>query len=164
MNIFFTDTDPVKCAIALDDKRVIKMILESTQLLCTAINEHGGSSPYKSTHKNHPSAVWARESLENFDWLHRHAVALSLEYTHRYGKTHKCLGVLMDILEQDFQNYIPEGPLTNFANCAAHKALGLSFKHIEPVTLAYRQYLKERWKTDKRKPTWTNRDKPEWLL
>ncbi len=40
MNIFVSDENPEKAAKNLDDKRVIKMILESTQLLCTAVNIH----------------------------------------------------------------------------------------------------------------------------
>ena len=162
MNIFFTDADPVKCAIALDDKRVVKMVLESTQLLCTAINEHGGSAPYRSTHKNHPSAIWARESRANFQWLLDHGIALALEYTHRFGKIHKCIHVLMDIEEQDLVELMPEGGQTAFANCAAHKGLGLSFKHVEPTTDAYKEYLNQRWLTDKRVPKWTNRNAPKW--
>ena len=46
---------------------------------------------YKSTHKNHPSAVWARANRENYIWLQRHLTALGDEYTRRYGRVHKTI-------------------------------------------------------------------------
>jgi hypothetical protein len=68
------------------------MILETAQLLSTAHNElDGGQIAYKSTHKNHPSAVWARANRENYTWLQRHLMALGDEYTRRYGRVHKTI-------------------------------------------------------------------------
>ena len=72
MNIFVTHLDPVKCAQNLDDKRVIKMILESAQMLSTSINVSGGKGPYKTTHVNHPCSVWVRSSNANYYWLLNH--------------------------------------------------------------------------------------------
>ena len=48
------------------------MILETAQLLCTAHHELGTSIeiPYKATHKNHPSAIWVRDSAENYMWAY----------------------------------------------------------------------------------------------
>jgi hypothetical protein len=161
MNIFFTHKDPEICAKYLDDKRVVKMILESAQMLCTAANELSGYhlAPYKSTHKNHPSNVWARTSLENFMWLHKHATALSTEYTHRYGKVHKSLGVLTELLEllPQFQHKFPERGLTQFVNCARNKSLGLDYTNEADIHHAYRMYLNDRWETDKRIPTFYGR-------
>ena len=48
------------------------MLLESAQLLCTAINVHGGKAPYKTSHLNHPSNVWCRATKANWDWLFSH--------------------------------------------------------------------------------------------
>jgi len=161
MNIFVTDTNPYVAAANLDDKRVVKMILESTQMLCTAINENGGKAPYKSTHKNHPSNVWARQNRENWYWLWHHAMALSNQYTSVYGKEHKCVSILTELNRTtEHLKYLPEGTLTPFANCAANQSKGLSFKHIPSVTDAYKEYLAARWATDARKPTWTNRTVP----
>jgi len=68
------------------------MILETAQLLSTAHNElDGGQIAYKSTHKNHPSAVWARANRKNYTWLQRHLMALGDEYTRRYGRVHKTI-------------------------------------------------------------------------
>lgn len=70
------------------------MILESAQLLSTAHRELDGDEwadqqgLYKRTHKNHPSAVWARASSDNYRWLYLHFYALCDEYRYRYGKEH----------------------------------------------------------------------------
>ena len=91
MNIFYLDKDPVKAAQLQYNKHVVKMILESAQMLCTAHHCIMGSDadvPYKSTHKNHPSTVWARQSAQNYAWLYYHMMALGDEYTKRYGKKH----------------------------------------------------------------------------
>ena len=86
MNIFMLDQDPVKAAKYHADKHVIKMILESAQLLCTAINNHHGKQvmPYKTTHLNHPCSLWVRESRDNALWLVDLTQALNQEYKHRY--------------------------------------------------------------------------------
>ena len=101
MNIFYLSEDPNQAAKYMYNKHVVKMILESAQLLCTAhIISDGdiGRVPYKATHKNHPSAIWTRESTSNYKWLYNHMLALGEEYTRRYGKKHltilKCSGVL----------------------------------------------------------------------
>ena len=91
MNIFYLDKCPIKAAQVQYNKHVVKMILESAQLLCTAHHCIMGSDadvPYKATHRNHPSAIWARRSAENYTWLYRHFIALCEEYTKRYGRTH----------------------------------------------------------------------------
>lgn len=173
MNIFVSDSNAEIAAQNLDDKRVVKMILESTQMLCTAINMHGGVAPYKSTHANHPANVWARQTKSNFDWLLRHAFALNMVYKERYGKDHKCEDILWNIMGKQWtkpeptiglSTIIPHGPLTPFANCAAHSGKGISFKHIDNVVDAYRAYLIERWNTDVRKPSWTHGNPPSWAI
>lgn len=152
MNIFVTSSSPVTSARYLDDKRVVKMVLESAQILSTAINECGGTGPYKSTHINHPCNVWARTTNGNWAWLYEHFEALCAEYTSRYGKVHKCSQIGSQLISG--MSYIPEGGLQAFVNCAANKSLNLDFKSITPTKLAYKLYLEERWRSDKRKPTW----------
>ena len=91
MNIFYLHKDPVKAAQLQYNKHVVKMILESAQMLCTAHHCIMGSDanvPYKSAHKNHPSTIWARQSAQNYAWLYHHMMALGAEYTKRYGKKH----------------------------------------------------------------------------
>jgi hypothetical protein len=152
VNIFVTSDCPVECAKNLDDKRVVKMVLETAQMLCTALNLANQKTPYKSTHANHPSNMWARSTRSNWVWLWNHGVALCSEYTSRYGRVHKCESVIKSLFK--LKAFIPEGPLTPFANCAANKSIGVDYKHVKNTTLAYQLYLNDRWKADKRKPTW----------
>lgn len=159
MNIFITDESPYLSAVALDDKRVNKMLLESCQMLSTAVNLHGGKAPYKTTHANHPSNVWARETRSNFQWLFSHASALSAQYSLRSGKNHACNAILNELMILD--NVIPTGPLTPFANCSANSSKGISYKHLTDVTEAYKRYLIDRWNTDTKKPTWITM--PSWV-
>ncbi len=98
MNIFVLGITPKESAVAQCDKHVVKMPLETAQMLCTAINKLGGSAVYKSTHVNHPCSVWARETLGNFLWLYEHGIWLCLEYSKRYGKTHKSQAVIEQCL------------------------------------------------------------------
>ena len=83
MNIFVLDRHPVTAAQLQCDRHVVKMVLESAQMLCTSINMLGGQAQYKTAHVNHPCSVWARETLGNFLWLYDHGMALAKEYTHR---------------------------------------------------------------------------------
>lgn len=161
MNIFVSDRSAITSAHNLDDKRVNKMLLETCQLLCAAINLNGGQAPYKTSHKNHPSSIWARETRSNWIWLYEHGIELGKEFVLRRGKLHACYEVLNKIKDMDY--LIPEGPLTAFPNCTTNNEKGISFKHLKNTTEAYRQYLIARWNTDKLAPKWTNRGQPLWL-
>lgn len=94
MNIFYLDPNPCSAAQFQCDKHVVKMIVESAQMLCTAhqvldeVDELLGEKLYKPTHKNHPCSIWVRESHQNYQWLYAHLVALLAEYTKRYGRIH----------------------------------------------------------------------------
>ena len=100
MNIFYLSHDPVKAAQVQYNKHVVKMILETAQLLCTAHHELGSpiNIPYKATHKNHPSAIWVRSSAEAYMWAYEHMLALGAEYTKRYGKEHLTIAKCRDVL------------------------------------------------------------------
>ena len=92
MNLFYLHRDPVEAARMQCDKHVVKMILETAQMLSTAHNELDGDQvAYKSTHKNHPSTVWVRSSAAAYEWAFTHMVALGAEYLKRYGKVHKTI-------------------------------------------------------------------------
>ena len=93
MNIFYLDKCPDKAARLQYNKHVVKMILESAQMLCTAHHCYGSAEqkanvPYKQAHLNHPSTIWARQSKSTYMWLYNHMMALGTEYYVRYGKTH----------------------------------------------------------------------------
>ncbi len=103
MNIFYLDKDPKLAAIYQYNKHVVKMILESAQMLCTAHHCYGSAEqqanvPYKQAHLNHPSTVWARQSKSTYMWLYDHMMALGTEYYVRYGKTHLTITKCKDFL------------------------------------------------------------------
>ena len=103
MNIFYLDKDPKLAAIYQYNKHVVKMILESAQMLCTAHHCYGSAEqkanvPYKQAHLNHPSTIWARQSKSTYMWLYDHMMALGTEYYVRYGKTHLTITKCKDFL------------------------------------------------------------------
>lgn len=90
MNIFYFLYDTNLNAKLLDDKRVVKMIVETTQLLSNALFLNDEMPIYKPTHLKHPCSIWAAKSSGNWLWLKKYGLALANEYTKRYGKIHKC--------------------------------------------------------------------------
>ena len=155
MNIFCTSDCPVESAKYLDDKRVRKMLLESGQLLSTAMRVHGysGDEVYKIAYKNHPSNIWTRATQGNYKWLLEHFRALCDEYTRRFGKTHAS-SALLPAFERGV-SLIPVGERMPFSNNARNLTKGVDFTHETNVTLAYQLYLSERWESDKREPKWS---------
>lgn len=131
MNIFALSSDPTEAAKAQCNAHVVKMILETAQLLSAAHPTE--RAPYKHTHLNHPCAKWARASLANYVWLVRHGLALSAEYTARYGKIHKTQAVLewLAVNSPD----IPDVGLTPFAVAIKDPA----YWRDDPIE-AYRAY------------------------
>ena len=90
MNIFYLHESPMMSATYMYDKHVVKMILESAQMLCTAHHHYGNGDnvPYKKAHYNHPSTKWCRENKLQYTWLFRHMMFLGDEYTRRYDPIH----------------------------------------------------------------------------
>lgn len=157
MNIFVVDHNPTIAGTVLCDKHIVKMPLETAQLLCTAINHYGGSAAYKSTHINHPCSIWARETLGNWLWLFDHGIAICREYTRRYGKTHKSELVIRQCIEDMRDQSIA---LYNLTRTPHPQCMPDEYKHADTVT-AYRQYYlgdkayMATWKQNK--PEWWNR-------
>lgn len=179
MNIFFVNEDPVLAAQALVDKHVVKMILESAQLLSTAhrfldyqvirthtpegkkrsatdylLNDARDHVLYRQTHINHPSAIWCRNSVENYLWLVDHFFALMDEYTHRYNKVHKCQGELSYMLQSPPKK-LEAWDWTPMPSCMPEE-YQISDNPVEN----YRQYYRI---GKKHLHKWTNREPPEWL-
>jgi hypothetical protein len=167
------------------DKHVVKMILESAQLLSTAHRVLDGEKQerqrlvpntlenpkyrkhtswilpdsrdytiYSATHINHPSAVWCRTSVQNYDWLVDHMFALMREYTHRYGKTHKCYGEISYMLQSPPKN-LKDWDWTPMPSCMADEYI-----ISEDPIVNYRNYYR---KGKQRMFSWKYRDAPEWL-
>jgi len=155
VNIFATSQCPIESAKFLDDKRCIKMCLETAQLLSTAlrINGYKGDDVYKIAHLNHPSSIWTRATQGNYKWLVEHFRALCDEYTRRTGKIHAS-SKLLPIFEANVE-LIPVGEQLPFSNNARNLTKGVDFTHETDVTLAYQLYLSTRWESDKREPKWS---------
>lgn len=96
MNIFYLHRDPVLAAQMLHDKHVVKMTLESAQILSTVYHRYGDESVrlYRPTHAAHPSVLWAGDTIDQYTWTARHGLALAQEYTNRYGRVHACTPML----------------------------------------------------------------------
>jgi len=117
MNIFYLDKCPKKAARLQYNKHVVKMILESAQMLCTAHHHYGNGDnvPYKKAHYNHPSTIWVRQNSIHYDWLYDHMRALGNEYTKRYNKTHLSITKCKDLGR--FPNDIPRTEFTQPPQC-----------------------------------------------
>jgi hypothetical protein len=182
MNIFVLDLDPLKAAEYHCNKHVVKMILESAQMLCTAhwlsllnskskkindfkrvrdcqdwLKSNTGTAlqpPWKMTHINHPCSIWTRESLENYKWHSRLGLALCDEYTKRYEKVHKSLGVHLWLSEN--KPLLPSFSLTEHPRCVPDDCKAAS----EDVVTSYRHYYNRyknrfaKWEPKSQTPSW----------
>ena len=169
MNIFVTDPSPYVSAQVLPDKHIVKMPLETCQMLSIVCSDKWGHNygklhrldgqPYKTdkgAFRNHPCTIWANKSLINTWWLVAHGVALCQEYTHRYGKTHSCQKTIEEaksIIPFGYQN-TPE----SFTFAGPDQ-----FKHDKTIDIftAYKRYIASKpWvstnylRDPSRKPNW----------
>ena len=94
MNIFYFTHNPETNSKLLDDKRLVKMVLETTQLLSNGLYLNNQKSPYNPTHLKHPCSIWAAKSKANWNWLKKYGLALAKEYTRRYKRKHKCEDIM----------------------------------------------------------------------
>lgn len=181
MNIFYTDTDPFIAAINVVDKHSSKMVLETAQLLSTAhrlldgeqkvvsVTSKNGTSKkkivyvfpderedvvYSVTHKNHPSAIWARESRANYEWLFQHFIGLGNEFSYRYGKQHLSITKLEHLLKDPPLNLKAQS-FTKMPSCMDPQYIISS----DPV-INYRNYY---GKGKVRLHKWTKRNPPDWI-
>ena len=182
MNIFYLDNDPKVCAQMHNDKHCIKMILEYCQLLSTAhriidgeqytgktatgrniqrwtLPDDRETSLYTATHINHPSAVWCRQSKENYLWLQELLVDLCYEYTYRYGKIHKCQSTgLVDRL------MIPPTNIPNKQFTAPTPAMPEDVKIAGDSKASYRNYyINNKTHLASWKGKVNSRNVPEWF-
>lgn len=163
MNIFCLDESPEISAQYHCDKHVVKMIVESAQMLSTAhrvidsIDE--SSTLYKIAHRNHPSTKWTMESDANYHWHYRLFAALCNEYTHRYGKIHMTDSKLRDKLGQIPVNIPLAMKRSPFA--LAMNSNPECMNPLNPIQ-SYRSFYKT--KKDKFKMVWTKRNPPDWFI
>lgn len=153
MNIFILDENIETCARYHCDRHVGKMILESTQILCTALNKKGFVTPYRSTHVNHPCVLWAEASANNFRWLVQLAYALNEEFRWRFDRSrdHASINVLREIE----YTRLPDRGLTPFV-----QAMPDQYKVPGDAVSAYRAfYIGEKAEF----ATWKKRQAPAWF-
>jgi hypothetical protein len=176
VNIFAIDKDPIQSAMWMVDRHVVKMVLETAQLLSTAhrildgeqyidktktgrnikrwlLADEREQHLYSATHVNHPSAIWCRETNNNYNWLYCHFVGLLSEYTHRYGKVHKCQSMAEWLMRPPYN--IPVGYKTQVT-----PAMPDEYKVPGDSIASYRNYYRG---AKKRMHKWTKREAPEWI-
>lgn len=180
MNIFFLQKEPRDNPKLYMDCHVIKMTLETAQLLCAAhhmLLEKPAPDIYKLTHKNHPCAIWVRQTPENYEyafWLFHH---LLREYKFRFDKTHKCKEKIPSLsfnpvsqkcisVERNLFDEISMVPLAmpdKFKLELAHFEKGYDL-HTSKVYafVSYRRYYKHKFITLSRNK-YTKRTRPIWL-
>jgi hypothetical protein len=148
MNIFVLDLDPEKAAYYHCDKHVVKMILESVQMLSTVL---GG--PYKPTHQHHPCTKWVAESYDNASWLVDLTRHLDAQYRRRYDKmfSHKSWRLCQEYSKNWDTRWLPHIGVTPFA-----LAMPDEYKTDDPVE-SYRAYYKSKTFAE-----WKHVPKPYW--
>lgn len=158
MNLFVLHESPYFAAKDHCDKHVVKMILETAQMLCTAHHVLDGDivpdGIYKATHKNHPCSVWIRESSANYMWAAALFFCLCNEYTQRYGKIHKSHTKIRHIALSLPAN-IPIGKKTPFALAMPDK-----YKCDDPVQAYRNYYANEKYPIAK----WNYSPTPSWFI
>jgi hypothetical protein len=156
MNIFVLDLDVERCARYHVDKHVGKMVIESGQLLSAAhhILGSGTETMMKLTHRNHPCAIWARESKDNYEWLFGLYSELAKEFRYRRGKEHAAWTCRYEELSV-VPSGIPSIGLTSFAQAMPEEMRG------EDAVLSYRSYYNrdKRWLF-----SWTKQEVPYWVV
>lgn len=159
MNIFVLDEDPWKAAEMQCDKHVVKMPLETAQLLSTAHHVVGTDvnkeKIYRKTHVNHPCSKWVRENSANYEWALEHFKALLKEFEKRYGKEHAS-GKLLPYLSElpNFSKEKITDERTQFV-----QAVPDEYRKEDPVEAYKEVYLKEKsrfacWDKLGNKPRW----------
>jgi len=152
MNVFYLSTDIDDAARFHVDKHVVKMPIEYAQLLCSVLHSLSLPAPYAETHKNHPCAVWARQSLEHYQYIWDLGDAVGREYTARYGgKIHKSTAILRDEIPRVID--LPSNGFTEPPNCTTLKDTNLPLVHV------YRLY----YLTEKAHLLDYKHNRPDWV-
>ena len=176
MNIFYLHEDPIQNAKWHIDKHIVKMPIEYAQLMSTAHRLLDGEMYigktaigrnikrwrlhyeredilYKASHINHPSAIWVRESIENYFQMYKLYMAVLAEFTNRYGKVHGSSKPSIALIRPP--SNIPMVKGTQLPQCMPE----ICKVKNNPI-LAYRNY----YIVEKNSfASWKNREIPEWF-
>eukprot|EP00928_Gymnodinium_smaydae_P074699 TRINITY_DN57729_c0_g1_i1.p1 TRINITY_DN57729_c0_g1~~TRINITY_DN57729_c0_g1_i1.p1 ORF type:complete len:238 (+),score=25.72 TRINITY_DN57729_c0_g1_i1:64-777(+) len=178
MNIFFLSMSSAEAAKMHADIHIVKMIVETAQLLCNVHHRAREESshcsppfirrnlvPYResaSGHRKLGSMIWVAESLGNYRWAVRLGLALCREYNRGRGraagktsqhKTQKVLEWLRDH-EPNF-NKKRRTPVAK-----RHLAMPDRFKKAKSSVEAYRDYYYSKRRTMPMQ--WPKGRVPEW--
>ena len=156
MNIFVTDRCPIQSARNLPDKHIVKMPLETCQMLSIIYSDwyygvgklyKSDGKPYRTSHgafRNHPCTQWAAANQYNLAWLIRHGYALCHEYNLRYGKVHTCLDVIEQaerIYHKSFDNLLLSDASRKVTSFTRAMPESIKFDTSIDTITAYKQYL-----------------------
>ncbi len=173
MNIFFLDKTPEKSAQYLCDKHIPKMLLESCQMLSTAVHQHKENIPYdlplykhhpvwknvdnlyKEAYPNHPMTKWVGLNKNNFQWAYDNGRSIFSEYVERFKPYHKSIDILRHIQNNKslYTQDIPEGDFTEPPQCMPDQYRNKNY------VIAYRNYYKgektfAKWEKGRKQPEW----------
>lgn len=175
MNIFVVNTDPYTAAYDLCDKHIVKMIVESTQMLSIAHRVLDGTPSTRTTKSgrtvkhwthpkwenelclpamvHHPCTKWAMQTLSNYNWLWQHTDGMLEQYTFRYDKIHSMTDLVRTRLIYAPTN-INIGDLTPFA-----QAMPVQYQSNDAVVSYRNYYIGEK----KKFATWRKTLQPSWF-
>jgi len=188
MNTFILSLDPKEAARFHCNKHVVKMILESAQMLCAAhwlhlLKSEGKTlkdfkrirdaqqwayentpkelhPPWKMSHLRHPCTIWTAENVSNYSWQLSLCQSLLEEYSKRYGKTHKTTAEAK-WLAKNYPLNISDSYLTGFPVCMKDEYKVFKSQGIVDVVASYKNYyIKDKVRFAKWEPRATT---PEWF-
>ena len=169
MNIFFVDQDPVKAAQALVDQHANKQVVESCQMLanCYSLEELASNdcpktkkgNDRKYSYFNHPCSIWTRKTINNFNWLLNHSIALEEERMYRGFNPHFSISFIEWCV-----NNPPD--LTNAELTPPAQAFGEwdYLRGDDPVEAYRRYYNIAKRQQETLKKVWTRRRAPDWWI
>lgn len=162
MNVFMPYIDPNKSAQALDDKRLIKQILECYQIINA--NRRVLSGEEKVGYANHPVVKYYR----NKEWfLLWYGFCTCSEYNYRTGKEHRYFQwFAKEWREPRFKEIVPLYYCQKYNSglYEVEETFVLPiYEDVESeVYQRFREKLINKWNNDKRPPKWTDRLPPLW--
>jgi len=161
MNVFVCDVDPVIAAQSLADKHVVKMVVETAQMLSAACELSGITfeGQYRLTHRHHPCVQALLEQNTYVRWTVLHGLALCSEYTRRYDRRHKSQNII-----ETAASLLPWDTTADFDFEQFPRAVFDEFKGLNVVE-AYRRHLAHkynvlwkpgnaRWRVPAVRPVW----------
>lgn len=177
MNVFYIDHDPVTAATWLCDQHVSKMILESAQMMCTAIRMNLGLDDvpreelphelrflYRKAHPKHGSTIWVGTSYDNFKWIFQHVVQMHHQHQLRFGTRHKSFRVarIAWVYTMNRRGTKDAVPFVEKGLTPPYMAFGPDLGHLkdpaDPVDSYRKFYIADKSKF----ATWTNSEPPPW--